>query len=214
MPRTTPSTPPPPREDPYRVLGLPYDATADDVRTAFRRLARELHPDRNRRPDAAIQFQRAQAAYDTLRDPMRRAAVDAARAAPPPRAGARAVPSPQSPRTPAREAEGWPGGPATSSCGNRATEFDEAVEYFDQHFRTHGRPAPGPPPSHRSISPNPRPRHIAACVAGGGLALLTVLSLVPAFAGELILLAWCVVLAIAGVLIIYWWVRTRPSGIR
>ena len=49
--------------DPFRTLALAYDATADDVRRAFRRLARETHPDRGGSADA---FHRVRAAYGAL----------------------------------------------------------------------------------------------------------------------------------------------------
>ena len=49
--------------DPFRVLSLPYDADADDVRRAFRRRARETHPDRG---GAAGAFHDVRAAYGRL----------------------------------------------------------------------------------------------------------------------------------------------------
>lgn len=49
--------------DPFRVLSLSYDADADAVRRAFRRRARETHPDRGGAADA---FHEARAAYDAL----------------------------------------------------------------------------------------------------------------------------------------------------
>lgn len=51
--------------DPFRVLSLPYDAGAADVRRAFRRLARQTHPDRGGSPDA---FHAVRAAYGALAD--------------------------------------------------------------------------------------------------------------------------------------------------
>lgn len=49
--------------DPFRTLGLAYDAGPDDVRRAFRRLARTTHPDRGGSTDA---FHGVRAAYDAL----------------------------------------------------------------------------------------------------------------------------------------------------
>jgi molecular chaperone DnaJ len=63
--------------DPYDVLGV--DRSADDARVkkAFRRLARELHPDVNRHdPDAEEKFKEAAEAYEILSDPERRATYD------------------------------------------------------------------------------------------------------------------------------------------
>ncbi len=49
--------------DPFRVLSLSYDAGPEDVRRAFRRLARQTHPDRGGSTEA---FHRVRAAYDAL----------------------------------------------------------------------------------------------------------------------------------------------------
>jgi hypothetical protein len=51
--------------DPFRVLSLPYDADPDDVRRAFRRLARRTHPDRG---GSAGAFHAVRAAYGALAD--------------------------------------------------------------------------------------------------------------------------------------------------
>ena len=51
--------------DPFRVLSLPYDADADAVRRAFRRRARETHPDRGGSADAFLDVRRA---YGALSD--------------------------------------------------------------------------------------------------------------------------------------------------
>ncbi|MEI6428577.1 MAG: J domain-containing protein [Pseudanabaena sp. ELA607] len=53
----------------YRLLGLPRNATLDDIKVAYRRLARKYHPDTNRDdPNAAEKFQRVQEAYRILKD--------------------------------------------------------------------------------------------------------------------------------------------------
>lgn len=67
----------------YEVLGVRSDASRDDIVAAYRRLAHEFHPDKNQqatpgtRKLAEEQFKRVQAAYETLRDSMRRKAYDA-----------------------------------------------------------------------------------------------------------------------------------------
>src|SRR5579871_3470701 len=64
---------------PYERLGLRRDATPDAVQQAYRRAARDSHPDRMPGdPDAASRFAAVTDAYETLRDPRRRAAYDAA----------------------------------------------------------------------------------------------------------------------------------------
>ena len=55
-----------PGPDPYTVLGLPRDATADQIAQARRRLSREFHPDVNPAPGAAARFDEVQQAYQQL----------------------------------------------------------------------------------------------------------------------------------------------------
>src|SRR5919108_5517837 len=63
--------------DPYEVLGVPRDADDAQIKKAFRRLARELHPDINRHdPDAEEKFKEAAEAYEILNDQERRAMYD------------------------------------------------------------------------------------------------------------------------------------------
>jgi curved DNA-binding protein CbpA len=59
--------------DHYRVLGVPEDATAHEIRRAYRRLARQHHPDRNPQPDGPERFRTLTEAYAVLNDPARRA---------------------------------------------------------------------------------------------------------------------------------------------
>ncbi len=64
--------------DYYEILGVGRDANKAEVKTAFRRLARELHPDVNDHdPEAEEKFKAAAEAYEVLSDPERRRAYDA-----------------------------------------------------------------------------------------------------------------------------------------
>ncbi len=64
-------------QDLYAVLGVAPNATDDELKKAFRKLARECHPDANPDdPQAADRFKEISAAYETLRDPERRRRYD------------------------------------------------------------------------------------------------------------------------------------------
>jgi molecular chaperone DnaJ len=64
-------------DDYYGVLGVPRDADADEIKRAFRRVARESHPDANPGdPQAEARFRRAAEAYEVLSDPARRRRYD------------------------------------------------------------------------------------------------------------------------------------------
>lgn len=65
--------------DYYADLGLTPEATPEEIRRAYHKLARELHPDLSNQADAAEAFLKVQAAYDVLSDPARRAQYDQSR---------------------------------------------------------------------------------------------------------------------------------------
>jgi molecular chaperone DnaJ len=74
MPRTDATGTP---RDPYEVLGVERDASGQQIKKAFRQLARELHPDVNAHdPDAEEKFKEAAEAYEILSDDERRATYD------------------------------------------------------------------------------------------------------------------------------------------
>jgi len=62
--------------DPYEVLGVSRDADDAEIKKAFRRLARQLHPDVNSAETAEEDFKEAAEAYEILSDPERKATYD------------------------------------------------------------------------------------------------------------------------------------------
>jgi len=63
-------------KDYYGIVGVPRDATADDIKRAYRRRARKLHPDVSKDPQAEARFKELGEAYEVLKDPVKRAAYD------------------------------------------------------------------------------------------------------------------------------------------
>ncbi len=112
--------------DPYKVLGVDRKASQDDIKKAYRKLARKYHPDRN--PDdssAEARFKEISAAYDVLGDPEKRKAHD--------RGGAFAGGA-----NPFGSGAGGPGG------GFDASGFSDILSNLFGNSRGGGRGGPGP----------------------------------------------------------------------
>ncbi len=60
-------------ENPYHILGVSPNATAEEIKKAYRSLAMRHHPDRSMHPNAESIFNAIQKAYDLLSDPKKRA---------------------------------------------------------------------------------------------------------------------------------------------
>ena len=64
------------KRDPYEVLGVSKSASADEIKSAYRKLARKYHPDLNKEPGAEEKFKEVQESYDILSDPDKKAKYD------------------------------------------------------------------------------------------------------------------------------------------
>lgn len=63
-------------KDYYKILGVPRTASEAEIKRAYRKLAREFHPDKNKAKDAEDRFKAANEANEVLSDPKKRAAYD------------------------------------------------------------------------------------------------------------------------------------------
>jgi len=69
-----------PSTDPYKILGVEKNAPNEDIKKAYRALAKQLHPDKNRASDAEDKFKELSAAYELVKDSDKRRVYDMQRA--------------------------------------------------------------------------------------------------------------------------------------
>src|SRR5687768_16439057 len=63
-------------KDYYKIMGVARDASQDDIKRAYRKLARKYHPDVSKEPQAEVRFKELGEAYEVLKDPEKRVAYD------------------------------------------------------------------------------------------------------------------------------------------
>lgn len=128
-------------EDFYQILGVPRDASQDDIQRAYRKLARTYHPDVNKDPVAEDRFKEVSEAYDVLSDPQTRRRYDAFGP------GFRQVPEDVDPETWRRARAGagagaGRGGPGGFSFREGDLDLDDLLGFFGGAGRGWG-PIPG-----------------------------------------------------------------------
>ncbi|MCX7429355.1 MAG: diguanylate cyclase [Planctomycetia bacterium] len=134
----------------YDVLGVGPDATAEEIRSAYQRAAKQWHPDVNKTPEAAQNFQRATEAYQRLRDPVSRKAYDPSwRPAP-----AQETPKPRPSAEPAAPGEPTPPPAETEAPpADVRTNVDQAMEtHLARPTQSGGRPISVSPTGEVEIS--------------------------------------------------------------
>lgn len=117
-------------DDPYAILGVKKSATADEIKKAYRKIARDSHPDLNPEDKSAeAKFKAASHAYDLLKDPETRARFD--------RGEIDASGAEQNQRQYYKEYAEAPGNPYRSS--HSSDDFGDASDIFAEFLRQQGQ---------------------------------------------------------------------------
>ncbi|MEO7851114.1 MAG: DnaJ C-terminal domain-containing protein [Rubrivivax sp.] len=122
-------------QDYYATLGVPRDAAEDDIKRAYRKLARKYHPDLNKAADAEAKFKELGEAYEVLKDAEKRAAYDDAGK----RWGEGGSQQPPPGWDSGYEFRGaGPGGPGGPAGPGTAEDFADHSEFFEALFGRRG----------------------------------------------------------------------------
>jgi len=112
--------------DYYQTLGVAREAPADDIKKAYRKLARKYHPDVSKEPDAEKRMKEVNEAYEVLSDPEKRAAYD--------QLGRGYQPGQEF-----RPPPGWDAGFEFSEHGRSGAEAADFSDFFAEIFGRMGR---------------------------------------------------------------------------
>jgi curved DNA-binding protein len=138
-------------KDYYATLGVEQGATADEIKRAYRKLARKYHPDVSKEPDAEARFKDVAEANKALNDPERRAAYDEV---------VRRYKTGQTFDPP----PGWDSGFEYSGRGGSSDQSDDFSDFFASLFGRSGRGQRGPGGANHGDFGDP----YAAGAPGGG----------------------------------------------
>ncbi|HHH36278.1 MAG TPA: J domain-containing protein [Gammaproteobacteria bacterium] len=108
-------------KDYYKIMGVAPDASQEDIKRAYRKLARKYHPDVSKEEDAEERFKEVNEAYEVLKDPEKRAAYDELRAGR--HAGEEFTPPP-----------GWNAGFEFSGGGFTGADASQFSDFFESLF--------------------------------------------------------------------------------
>ncbi|MEP7314352.1 MAG: DnaJ C-terminal domain-containing protein [Pseudomonadota bacterium] len=114
-------------QDYYKIMGVPRDATAEQIKKAYRKLARKYHPDVSKEKDAEARFKEVGEAYEVLHDPQKRAAYDQLGSGP--RPGEQFRPPPDF-----GSGFEFRGGGGRTGAGEGAAFEGDASEFFESLF--------------------------------------------------------------------------------
>lgn len=121
-------------KDPYVVLGVGKNATESEIKSAYRKLALQYHPDRNKEKGAIEKFKEVTQAYEILSDPQKRKTFDQFGSAAFEQGGMGQ--QSQNPYAGFREAQGFPGGFqwSWSTSGGENFDLSDAFSIFESFF--------------------------------------------------------------------------------
>jgi DnaJ-class molecular chaperone len=128
-------------KDYYKILGVEKTATADEIKKAFRKLARKYHPDVSKEPDAQARMAELNEAQAVLSDPEKRIAYDALGNQPPGQRDFRPPPN-------------WDAGFEFSDGAGGGGPGEDYSDFFEQLF---GRARHGGGAAHEAIAANRNP---------------------------------------------------------